>query len=208
MDKVYVFSVAPYVAVKASLPYGPMVHVAAKPAGERYARTEIISSTCFKDFGNDQREYFPVPADGIVKDVLRDCGDQGVWWSESPDPVEADIVTAEAKQKAFYEKAVEDADAEWAKNGDPRKIGMHARLAVRELNLMRDWAKDTSLLTPCKSCKELISNSASKCPKCQAILNWEAARDMGLLSNDQIDFATRRGLLEPEAPPAKVKAAK
>jgi hypothetical protein len=199
----YVFSVAPYVASKKTFGFGPTVHIAQKVRGERYSRTPIHQGTCFKDYGDEQREVFVVDPMDMAADILRECEGQGLWASVSPTPSEEDILEAEKKQAQFYRNQIEIADGEWSRKQDPKSISTLARIAARELNIKRDWAKDMSSLIQCKGCQELISAEAAKCGRCGAVLNWDKARELGLVTEEQVKFATKRGLNEA---PAEKKA--
>ncbi len=200
--KAYIYSVAPYVALKKIMPYGPNYHIAARADGQRYATTEIIDSSCFKDFGEGQREFYPIPGEDIAKDLLRDVPDQGVWAGTAEVPSEAEIAAAEQKQFDFYKYQVAEADKNWARFKDPRRIESVAFIAARELNIVRDWARDISQLVQCKGCKTLVAHDAAKCASCGSILDWDAAIALGLVSEEQVRFATKKGWVT-EAKPEK-----
>lgn len=200
----YIFSVCPYEAVSKVMPYGPRIAVAPKPRDGRYSVTEVSDDECFKDFGENQIERYKIDAIDIANDIVnQDCQNQGVWASEAPTPAEEDILAAEEKQKTFFEKAVYEADGIWARTGDPTKIPFHARVGATALNIRREWAKDTSAMKPCDGCRELISKDAAKCGRCGAVLDWDRAIALGMVTPEQFDFAQRRGLA---AAPAKKQA--
>lgn len=208
MKHAYIFSVVPYEATRKTMPYGPQIAVNPKLRGERYSVTTVAPASCFKDFGENQLEYYPIPAIDIARDVVKtDCEDQGVWASESPTPEEADIVAAEEKQRAFFDKAIMIADGVWARHGDPTKISFHARVGASELNVRREWAKDTASMKPCSGCRELISKDAAKCGRCGAVMDWDKAIALGMVTEEQYRFAQKRGLVEKadveEKAPAK-----
>lgn len=212
--KAYVFSVCPYIASKKQFGFGPTVHIAMKDKGQRYSRTEILQATCFKDYGENQREVFIVDPLDMANDLVNECQfdgvQQGVWASRTKEPADADIVAAEENQRKFYLHMIEMADADWAKKQDPTRISMHARIGARELNLKREWAKDITGLVPCKGCKELIAADTAKCGRCGAVLDWELAIALGLVTEDQFKFAQKRGLApadEKAEPAKKVKTA-
>jgi hypothetical protein len=205
--KAYVFSVAPYVAHMKVFGFGPTVHVAPRKHGERYSRTDLNQATCFKDYGENQKEVFVVDPLDMAQDIINDCPGQGLWAGRAPTPSEEDILAAEAKQTQFYKDKIEEADGDWARKQDPKSISFHARVGARELNVKRDWAKDTSSLLPCKGCKELISVDAVKCGRCGAVLDWERAQALGLVTEEQVRFALKRNLTG-SAEPAPAKKAK
>jgi hypothetical protein len=193
----FVFSVAPYVANMKVFGHGPTYHIAAKPAGARYSTTKVIDATCFKDFGEGQKEMYVVDAFGMAQDLVRDCEPMGVWCSEDAKPTEAEIKAAEEKQRAFYLSQIAEGDSVWARTQDPKQIPFHARVGARELNMARDWAKDTSTMAPCPACRELVLPDAVKCSKCSAILDWKRAAAMGIATREQLEFAREQGLIEP-----------
>jgi hypothetical protein len=201
-DVAYVFSVAPYIATKKHFGYGPTVHVAAREPGQRYSVTPVPKATCYKDFGDEQRETFPVDPMDMIGDIVRECttlhGKMGVWGSEDPVPTEESILKAEAEQRVFYGACIKDADGLWARFQDPAKIPFHALVGARELNVVRDWAKDIASLTPCLGCRELVSPDAAKCGKCGAILDWDKAQALGLVTEEEVRFATKRKLIKSD----------
>lgn len=192
----YVISLAPYVANQVVFWFGPTYHTVPKKDGEPYGVTEVQGSSCSKDFGGDQKEYYDVPAKSIAEDLVRGLEDHGLFVVESLPPSEAELAQATARQQAWYRGLIIDADSTWARTQDPKQISFHARVAAKSLNLKRDWASDMSMMAPCKACREMVSIEAAKCPHCTAILNYEKARDFGLLTPDQEKFAIKKGWLQ------------
>lgn len=207
MQSAYVFSVAPYVAVKKVFPYGPEIHVKARAEGEEFSVTEIRPAKSHKDFGNDRYEYYEVLALDIANDLIRDVETQGVWAGTEPVPTREAIDAAKAKQVQFYMTEIAQADSDWARFQDPRKISTHAVLGARELNMKRPWAVDVSTMVQCRGCKELVAPGAVKCSHCASILDWDGAIELGLVTEEQYRFAKKRGLTETEEAAPK-KAAK
>lgn len=211
-SKVHVFSVTPYTVLMKTFGFGPTIHVLGKPEGKKYSTTVINESVCFKDFGENQKETFRVAPEDMLKDILADCDGQGVWGSEDEVPTPEDVASAEKRQREFYLKSIAEADSIWARSGDPARIPFHARIGARELNIEREWAKDTSSMEPCKGCKKLVSTGAVKCGHCGAILDWEGAIGLGLVTEEQVRFATKKGWISEaaaeEKPAPTKKAAK
>lgn len=208
-NKAYIISLAPYIVTKAQLWFGPCYHVEARKEGQEYSVTEISSGSSFKDFGENQKEFYRIEAEDIAADLIRGSEMHGVFVSPTPVPAPDALAEAKKTQRKFYESLIEDGDSIFGRTGDHKQVPFHARVAARELNVRRDWASDYSAMEPCKACHELISMEAAKCPKCHAIVNWEAALMFGLLTEEQIRFATKRGLIaatdSDEATPVPAK---
>ncbi len=194
---VTIVSLAPYVTSRVHRQEGDY-EIPAKKKGEPYAKLVVRDGRAFRDFGDKNRVWDTVPARAIAEDLVRDCADHGVFIAEGEEPTDEELREAARKlRQEAYPRWIEEADSIFARTGDRKEISLHARIAARELNLRRDWALDLSELAPCVGCNTLVPAGTAKCAACGAILNWDKARSLGLVTPEQYEFAVQRGQAIP-----------
>lgn len=203
-DKVTIISLAPYEVFGVEREEGHY-RMAARKEGERYSSLVVRDGTTHKDFGEGQKEPQTTPARKIAEDLTRTCINHGVFIVDGDRaPTEKEITDAEEALRETYAIWIEDADNEWARSHDFKRITMHARLAAGVLNQRREWASRLDAAqVPCKACQELVYPNIPRCPKCRAVLNWEAAREFSLLDA----FEEQRGIELGKLMPLGQKAA-
>lgn len=208
MSQVTIVSLAPYSPFGVHRTEGDYV-MPAKKKDEPYAKLVVKDGRTFKDFGEKQKVWETVAAREIAEDLTRDCSEHGVFIAAGDEPTDEELRAAAKKlRQEFYPRLIEEADSSYARTGDRKDISLHARVAARILNLKRDWALDLSELTPCIGCQELVAESVVKCKNCGAILNWEKARALGLVSPEQYRFATQEGIEVKRGPGRPSNASK
>jgi hypothetical protein len=103
---------------------------------------------------------------------------------EAKKKLATEIASAVEKQKNWFRKLSELADAFWIRtNGNPMSISDDMRLAARKLNLLdKPWLSDThkSELIRCVACSSLISSNVIVCPNCKVILDEKRAAELNL----------------------------
>lgn len=112
---------------------------------------------------------FFVPGEKTAEQVKKEHKDQ--------------IEKAVARQRLWYSKLVEAADAEWARNnGNPLAIPNDARFAARALGLDKPWTKDFQLAQniPCIACGNLRNPEYPICPSCKMIVDAALATKLGI----------------------------
>jgi hypothetical protein len=82
-----------------------------------------------------------------------------------------ELLSAQAKQKKFYQNLVTAGDSLWARsNGNPLTVSEDMRMAARELNLTgsKDWMRDFAAvdMVRCKACGSLKNPLYPICATC------------------------------------------
>lgn len=191
-----IVSVCPYKAYGVHREEGEFM-APVKEAGKRYARSLVPAGRMTRlDFGDANFHHLETPAKAIAEDLLRDCADHGLFtYKGDREPTENELQDAEAKQREVYLMWIEAADAIYEKTHDAKQVGLHPRVAAKSIGVQRAWVSNLESLGPCRFCKELVHLNIAKCPKCQGVLNWELAREAGMVTEEQIRFAIKKGWL-------------
>jgi hypothetical protein len=96
----------------------------------------------------------------------------------------SEIAEAIEKQKNWFKRLVDMADAFWIRsNGNPMSISEDMKLAATDLNLLdRPWLIDTQKydLIKCPACGTLIGSNIIVCPNCKVILDEKKAAALKL----------------------------
>ena len=94
-----------------------------------------------------------------------------------------ELDAALVKQRNWYSELIKLADSLWARsNGNPLAISDSMRVAAKEMNLIKDWMKDFTMLDTvrCKACGALLNPLYPVCPACHAINDPVKAKELGL----------------------------
>lgn len=177
----YIFSVFP-MAMKAERAYnGATTYTlpAAKEQGE-VTSCRVGNAFQFTYVGDGKWHDVPIFSDDIARDLLQEFGgsmvgqDQGhgpgIWMQELPDPDPALVEEYSARQVAFFEHLVNEADG-LHKGGKANEITDLHRNAARWLGYL-DFAWLEKLkpksTKECTSCYSMIDGRAKICPICNS----------------------------------------
>ena len=202
-ETVTIVSLAPYKALDFHHNLGYFV-IPAREEGQPYAKLVVKDATAVLRFGDNINIPQPVKAMDLAEDLIgKHAGDNlephGVFIAKGDEPTEKELAAAKKKMEEFYKKKVDEADSDFARFGDRKRLTIHAHAAAKHFGLKRPWLLDLAEMAACEGCKELIDPEAVSCPKCRAIRDWEKARKLGLVSQEQYTFATGKAIDAPRA---------
>jgi hypothetical protein len=159
------------------------------PEGKSVSEPLVIPEVLpeFYDQGTRKKGLELWDADVIAKDLVRTNDNlsthtanlewHGVFISSNNPPTKGEIAAAKAKRKQYLEHLVSEADG-LALRGEAglRDINIPHRKAVIELNVKRDWQRQTIAQDSCPACGGDILPGVAVCKHCTAIVDEEKAR--------------------------------
>lgn len=149
------------------------------------------------DIGDDRHIIMPIDDLELANDLVSGSKQFGVLVCAEDEPTAEEIDEAYGNLERYLKMILEQEDAYWAATGK-RFSGEHASMAARYFNVPRTWAQDTKPKQPCPACQTHNPIHAVKCSNtsCGAILNWDKAREYGVLTDQQVEYGLRTGKLE------------
>ena len=161
-------------------------------------RVAVYGTYLGRDRGNDEIEPQHDTARAWAHSCIIGHEQFGMFVPEGDEPTKQELLAALKRLEDFYRKHVDAAEASWSRNRDPRRINPVARIAGEYFGLNKEWLYDQGGQTVCPACKKSVPETAARCtnPVCGAILDWEKAYELGMV--------TRQDALEHGA---KLKAA-
>jgi hypothetical protein len=189
LGKVVICSVVPHQTITRESGFGMEYILRGKNRDEEYVSLAIEDEHQFKDWGEGRHDASIVPAQDVANDLVRSCSSPGVFICAGTTPTKFELDAARERQHKHFVSLIDEADQEWSRSHDFRRINSTAKLAARELGIRRDWALDVTGMIQCAACGDMIAPSSIKCPKpnCGAILNWEKAFEYGLVTEEAYD---------------------
>lgn len=166
------------------------------------------------DIGDDRRMGHTVDDQDLANDLARGVKHFGVLACEGEEPTQEEITTAYANLEAYLKMVKENEDRVFGATGRHYNLS-HAQIAVEYFGETRTWSSESSAKTPCPACgtPNLVSTARCLNVQCGAVLNWEKARELGVLRPDQIEMGLATGKLaripglDPEPVASTVAAA-
>jgi hypothetical protein len=151
------------------------------------------------DRGNGQLDPQKDSAKAWAKSVANGHEQFGVFVSAGDEPTQAELQAALARLESYYRSRLERAEDIWARTGSRKGIEWVDRLAAQYFGLVKEWGHDRSQDSTCPACKKSVAADAIKhdIPSCGAILDWERAREFGMLTEFQEANAISLGKLKP-----------
>jgi hypothetical protein len=212
----YIYNIGP---IKQIINAGSMGQYILFPPSEGQAYSKPIEIRRYMIDWADQGDYKqkPIIMDGA--DVARewvtpngekgntDLRNWGVFASRHNPPKPEEIAQAEALLRVTLDRLIAQADALYA---DPTKRGQITdvyRTAARIRHAERPWCAESKPMGRCDGCGRGVELDIAKC-SCGAILNWEKARKLRLVSKEEYDEAVAEGLASAASPAKRVSGEK
>lgn len=190
---VYIISLAPYGLAKANRPFGEYLVPPAPKGG--YAKYRVNDATDWRDMG--EKRYIPlvISARALAEDLIKDVADHGLFVIGGDEPTEEQLADARVKRDVYLRRQVDEADADYRQHGNRSLISLHAKAAAEVLGMKREWLAEAVDMIACPNCETRISPMVAQCTTCRAIVNYEKAREFGLLTPEQELNAVKMGRL-------------
>jgi len=161
-------------------------------------------------YAESEAEKIPVPipyqqvvADYFANERLTERG----CFTCAPDhiPTEAEVTAARQTRIKWLQKLIEAGDKEFMRTKKIEEIPDICKMAVDELGLKREWAiVAPPPMTQCPACGESINVGVAICKGCHAILDFEKAKQFGLVQESEeesVPVAPKRGPGRPKKEP-------
>lgn len=161
-----------------------------------YSTLRVTDRKESRDIGNDEHVDVIVNRYDLANDLVSLAPHLGVFAIEGDEPTEEELEAARTKLRAWAGGPVEEADRIWQVKRDPARISATAHVCAKMLGQRREWMTDTAPKRVCAGCGEFISPDAARC-RCGAVIDYEKARDLLLLTEREESIAISRGLLKP-----------
>lgn len=126
----------------------------------------------------------------------------GVFASKHNPPLESELAEAQARLHMKMDQLVKYADALYSDEKRRREITDVYKIAAKYLVVERPWCSVSKPMMQCPGCFKAVETAAAKCISCGAILNWEKARKLRLVSKEEYAEAVADGLAPAPAPAA------
>lgn len=175
------------------------------PAGtpEKPSITVVGPSSWFKDLGEEMPAIeIPNNAVQVANSIVTDyCGSimesdriagPGLWFLPGPWTLEEikskyskAFNTAVERQKIWFARLLNAADAAWAEsNGSPKSISDLMRMAAEQLGMKdKDWMRTTIVqeMIKCAFCGNLRNPNFPICGSCNRVVDAKLAKERGLV---------------------------
>lgn len=182
----------------------------ARKEGERYGKLVVGDVVSKMPLGEDRYQEMVVEADDLADSLINDHGADkfGCFVADGAEPTDEELEKAERVYDEWMRKQVAEADVLWGQYHKHIFIGTHAKTAAKKLGLKREWLADIAETKRCPNCTAPNAPTQARCA-CGAVLDWERARDMGLLTEREEKRAIMKGLLtDEELVPPEIKGGK
>ena len=191
-------NVAPFTAFDEMRPNGYFM-LPGRKEGERYATLIVYDTIAKRPLGEDQYVDVTIPVDQLAESLIKDHGVDkfGGFVAEGVEPTKEELDAADVIYDQWRRAQIVEADQLWEQYHKHIFISNHAKLACKELGLKRTWLEDVARTKQCPNCGTPNLPTQARCA-CGAILDYELAREFGLLSEREEQRAIRTGKLTPE----------
>lgn len=192
--KAVIVSIAPYQTIHEEAKFGHFYHLGPKDPEKGWSRLVVQDETQFSDYGFDNRPRVFHDGKLVAEDLVRGWKGHGVFVAAGDEPTKQELDAAKNEQRDFWLALIEEADKDWSRFRDHRKILSTAKVAARELGVKREWALDASEMKACPACKLNIPVDAIKCSNasCGAILDIDKAYEFFLISKEEYEARKAR----------------
>lgn len=172
-----------------------------------YALYEVHRTQEPEDIGEGKRRIVQIDDLDLAQDLAEPVKNFGVLAISGKTPTAEELAAAYDALEDYYRDVLESEDRVW--QAHHRHLNAEiAGMAASYLGEDRDWLADTRPKKACDACGSMNVFNAVRCASstCGAILDWEKARELGILTERQEDFALASGKLKPigKAPIAPV----
>lgn len=176
---------------------------------KQYAELKVRKGADFEDVGENKSRKSWIDDRELAQDLASQTPHYGVLAIDGDEPTDEELETAFNNIEAYYSKVLENENRFHQTTGKPYNRE-HATMAAEYFGVQPPWMADTRPKKPCPACSSHNVWNAVRCasPTCGAIIDWEAARANGILTERQEDFALAEGLLKPVGTKSKTKAEK
>ena len=136
----------------------------------------------------------------LATDLASGVANHGVLAIDGDTPTAEELDEAFANLESYFQHTLELEDKVWSVNRRHYNVE-HAMIAAAYFGVEREWLADTRPKKPCPSCGMQNIPNAIRCaaPTCAWILDWEKARDGGVLTEYQVKVGLAKGYLKPLA---------
>ena len=197
----YIISLWPRVCGESNRPHG-FFSIAGAPPCETHHRhpcrecapygvTTIRRAVEAVDEGFKKRHLDKIDDQELAADLASGVAHFGVLAIAGSEPTEAELAKAKAALDEYAEMTFEMEQKIWAATDGKPNNREHAIIAATWLGRQAPWVPDLRPKVACIGCGNMNVPSSVKCgnASCGAIINWEKARQLGLVTKEQYDFA-------------------
>lgn len=173
---------------------------------KRYAALKVGRVFDLEDIGEKKTRKDWIDDRELAMDLAGLVKNHGVLAIEGDTPTAEELDEAFDNLESYFQDVIAWEDRVFQATGKHNNVE-HAAMAANYFGLQRPWLADTRPKKPCTVCSTHNPFNAVRCvnQSCGAILDWEAARDAGILTERQEQVGILKGFLKPlEAPPVAV----
>lgn len=141
------------------------------------------------DASKAERIPVPIPSEQVIADYFgrERLKERGCFTCPTDHiPTQKEISDAKLIRTKWLQGLIEAGDKEFMRTKRVDEIPDFCKRAVEELGLKREWAVVAPPpMTSCPACGESINVGVAICKSCRAILDFDKAKQFGLISEDE-----------------------
>ncbi len=186
---------------------------------EPYEIRETVAD--WADQGDYKHKFVPLDGDEVMRETMCPGGEQqndlrrfGIIATRHEKPTKEELAEARKNLETYFGELVKKADKLFERNrpgqvgvelGDREQIVEIFRVAARFLNVNRPWMQQVTREESCPGCGVPVPQAVAKCPNagCGAILDWEKAYTLGIISKTAYHDAIEEGRVPGKKPATK-----
>lgn len=199
----YIYNVGPITQIINAGSMGQH-HLLPPPEGKRYNEPIKIKRYMidYADQGDYKQKAIIMDGAYVAKEWVTPNGERGntdlrnwgVFASRNNPPTEAELAQADARLRVTLDQLIQQGDALYADPTTRKQITPVYHTALIARKVVRAWHGESKEMARCEGCGRAIEKDVAKC-ECGAILNWEKARKLRLVSKEDFEEAVRDGLV-------------
>jgi hypothetical protein len=122
----------------------------------------------------------------------------GVFASKNNPPTDEEVAEAKERLRKTFDALIKYADSLYEQPARRKEITPIYVIAAKTNKVVRPWCSESRAMKSCEGCFSPVEAAAAKCNACGAILDWNKARKLRLVSKAEFEEAVADGLV-PEA---------